>query len=77
MAIWVESVLEITLLYGPSLQPDTGTKRSCLMKKPLLAALALSGVVMSAHCPAFAQNTGAQPAANSQAALDQNIELMR
>jgi hypothetical protein len=47
------------------------------MKKPLLAALALSGVVMSAHCPAFAQNTGAQPAANSQAALDQNIELMR
>jgi hypothetical protein len=47
------------------------------MKKPLLAVLALSGVVMTAYHPASAQNAGAQPAANSQAALDQNIELMR
>jgi hypothetical protein len=47
------------------------------MKKPLLAVLALSGVVMTAYHPASAQNAGAQPAANSQTALDQNIELMR
>ena len=47
------------------------------MKKPLLAVLALSGVVMAAYQPASAQNAAAQPAANSQAALDQNIELMR
>jgi hypothetical protein len=32
---------------------------------------------MTAYHPASAQNAGAQPAANSQAALDQNIELMR
>ena len=47
------------------------------MKKPLLAVLALSGVVLAAYQPASAQNAAAQPAANSQAALDQNIELMR
>jgi hypothetical protein len=47
------------------------------MKKPLLAVLALSGVVLAAYKPASAQNAAAQPAANSQAALDQNIELMR
>jgi len=46
------------------------------MKKPLLAVLALSGVVLAAYQPAFAQNAPAQPA-NSQTALDQNIELMR
>jgi len=36
----------------------------------------LSGVVLAAYQPAFAQNAPAQPA-NSQTALDQNIELMR
>jgi hypothetical protein len=49
------------------------------MKKPLLAALALSGVVMTACHPASAQDAGAQPAPSqsSQAALDQNIDMMR
>lgn len=49
------------------------------MKKPLLAAFALGVVAMAAQIPAMAQDAGTQPAANqnSQAALDQNIELMR
>jgi hypothetical protein len=47
------------------------------MKKPLLAVLALSGIVMASHQPASAQDAGAQPTANSQATLEQNIELMR
>lgn len=49
------------------------------MKKPLFAVLALSGVVMAAYPSASAQNAAAQPAAgqDSQAAIDQNIDLMR
>jgi Spy/CpxP family protein refolding chaperone len=49
------------------------------MKKPLLAAFALSGVVMAAHIPAVAQDAGPQPAPsqNSQTTLDQHIEMMR
>jgi Spy/CpxP family protein refolding chaperone len=49
------------------------------MKKPLLAAFVLSGVVLAAHRPASAQDAGAQqaPSQNTQATIDQNIELMR
>ncbi|WP_035347541.1 hypothetical protein [Edaphobacter aggregans] len=49
------------------------------MKKPLLAAFVFSGVVMAAHIPAMAQDAAQQPAQsqNTQATVDQNIELMR
>jgi len=49
------------------------------MKKPLLAAFAFSGIVMAAHIPAMAQDTGAKPTPNqdTQTTVDQNIDLMR
>ena len=49
------------------------------MKKYLLAAFVFSGIVMAAHIPAMAQNTGDQPTPgqSSETSVDRNIELMR
>ena len=49
------------------------------MKKSFLAVLVLSGAVLFGHNPSFAQNSATQPATvqNSQASVDQNIDLLR
>jgi hypothetical protein len=49
------------------------------MKKPVLASFALALCAMWAQSPASAQDAASQPASNqsSQAAIDQNIELLR
>ena len=49
------------------------------MKKSFLAVLVLSGAVLFGHNPGFAQNSATQPTTvqNSQASVDQNIDLLR
>jgi hypothetical protein len=49
------------------------------MKRPLLAAIALCAIAMTASNSTYAQSAGAQTGANpsSQATVDQNIDLMR